>query len=198
MPKKAMITLETHKVKVIQLFLSLALMVDFIGATLASIVPSPHYQEGLILFILTCSFITLSLYMKSLAKVILILMSLLTSTLLIYVSFTMLRSPLVLLTSLLSMLFKLDALVSLKLFKKPISLPINEKLINYLKEAPQALFIIQFMVLLISSAILLSHNNHILSKRLAECAYFFLVVGILTTLIVTIRQRDVINKYGDV
>ena len=189
---------ETREVKAIQLFLSLALIVDFIGAVLTSIVPSPHYQEGLVLSILACSLTTLSLYVKRKTKIISILMSSLISTLLIYLSFTMLYSSLVVLTSLLSTLFKLDALGSLRLFKKPIPLPMNEKLINYLKEKPQALSIIQFMILLIYSAILLSCNNYFLSERFAECAYFFLVVGVLTALITTIRQKNIMREHDDV
>ena len=188
--------LKARKVEAIQLLLSLALIIDFIGAILASTIPSPHYQEELILFVLACSITTLSLYVKSKAKVISALMSLLISTLLIYLSFTMLHSPLAVLASLLSTLFKLDALGSLKLFKKPILLPMNEKLINYLKEEPQALFIIQFMTLLICSAILLSYSNYFLSERFAECAYLFLVVGVLVTLVVVLKQKDATNERG--
>jgi len=116
------------------------------------------------------------------------------SVLLVQMFSTMLSNPLVMTPFLLLTLLKLDSLIALKLIKEPTLFPIHEGLIEYLKREPQALLIIQFILLLTCSAVFLTHGNYFLSERFAECAYLFLVVGVLTTLITTIRQKNVTSE----
>jgi len=59
----------------------------------------------------------------------------------------------------------------------------------YLRENPQALFVIPFMALLIFAAAKLALGDEDTANRLAEYAYYQLVAGVATALIMTVRER---------
>jgi len=59
----------------------------------------------------------------------------------------------------------------------------------YLRENPQALFIIPFMALLVLAAAKLALGDEDMANRLAEYAYYQLVAGVATALILVARER---------
>jgi len=60
---------------------------------------------------------------------------------------------------------------------------------EYFRENWGAPFIIVFMVLLIVAAVFLGLGFEFLAERLAEFAYYFLVVGVVLQLVVVIKEE---------
>ena len=65
-----------------------------------------------------------------------------------------------------------------------------EYLLRNIKASPGVPFIIAFMILLILAAIYLAIGLEPVANKLAEYAYYMLVVGVILELIVLIRSRD--------
>jgi len=60
---------------------------------------------------------------------------------------------------------------------------------EYFRENWGAPFIIVFMVLLVVAAVFLGLGFEFLAERLAEFAYYFLVVGVVLQLVVVIKEE---------
>jgi len=60
---------------------------------------------------------------------------------------------------------------------------------EYFRENWGAPFIIVFMVLLVVAAVFLGLGLEFLAERLAEFAYYFLVVGVVLQLVVAIKEE---------
>ena len=60
---------------------------------------------------------------------------------------------------------------------------------EYFRENWGAPFIIVFMVLLVVAAVFLGLGLEFLAERLAEFAYYFLVVGVVLQLVVVIKEE---------
>ena len=60
--------------------------------------------------------------------------------------------------------------------------------VGYLRENPQVLFVFPFMVLLVLAAVKLASGDSVMADRLAVYAYYQLMGGMLTALILTFRK----------
>lgn len=60
---------------------------------------------------------------------------------------------------------------------------------EYFRENWGAPFIVVFMVLLVVAAVFLGLGLEFLAERLAEFAYYFLVVGVVLQLVVVIKEE---------
>jgi len=59
---------------------------------------------------------------------------------------------------------------------------IGSELIKLVKRA-STVFIIAFMIMLISAAVALALGSEVLANKLAEVAYYFLVIGVVAQLV---------------
>ena len=66
---------------------------------------------------------------------------------------------------------------------------IGSELIKLVKRA-STVFIIAFMIMLISAAVALALGSEVLANKLAEVAYYFLVIGVVAQLVnLMVKER---------
>jgi hypothetical protein len=64
-----------------------------------------------------------------------------------------------------------------------------ERIVKYLRENPQALFVIPFMLLIVLAAVKLALGDLELADRLAVYAYYQLVGGVLAALVLAFKEK---------
>ena len=62
-------------------------------------------------------------------------------------------------------------------------------LVNRLVSNQGVVFIVAFMVMLTSAAIALALGGEVLANKLAEVAYYFLVIGVVAQLVNLVREE---------
>jgi hypothetical protein len=75
-----------------------------------------------------------------------------------------------------------------------------ERIVDYLRENPQALFVLPFMLLIVLAAVKLALGDLEMADRLAVYAYYQLVGGVLAALVLELkekRQRAAHSTYDD-
>jgi len=90
-----------------------------------------------------------------------------------------------------SALVKSVALLSVKriVIRLKFDVKTVASLIHYLKENPQALFVVPFMALLVIAAGYLALGYEEKANGLAEYAYYQLVAGVATALVLVVREE---------
>ena len=66
---------------------------------------------------------------------------------------------------------------------------VDPRIKKYLKENPGAPFIMGFMTLLVSCAVLLSTGYTPQANKTAECAYYLLVIGVILQFVSFVKEE---------
>ena len=90
-----------------------------------------------------------------------------------------------------SALVKATSLLSVKriVVRLRFNVKIIASLLHYLRENPQALFVVPFMALLVIAAGCLAMGYEGMANGLAEYAYYQLVAGIVTALVLIVNEE---------